>query len=212
MAIAPVPEAVAVAVFAKAPIAGYAKTRLIPQLGAGGAAALQERLIARALAMAAAAGIGPVTLWCAPDAEHPFFQEAARRPALALAVQPEGDLGCRMLAAFEAAGQPLVLIGIDCPVLTAADLREAAHALRAGADVAIAPAEDGGYGLIAARQALPCLFDDMPWSTDRVATVTMERARAAGMRVAMLRTIWDVDRPADLNRAEGLFRGLTSEL
>ena len=73
------PDAVAVAVFAKAPVAGYAKTRLIPRLGAEGAAALQNVLIDRAVATALAARIGPVALWCAPDAKHPCFQEAARR-------------------------------------------------------------------------------------------------------------------------------------
>ena len=93
----------AVAVLAKAPIPGYAKTRLIPLLGPEGAARLQGRLIERALATAVAAGIGPVTLWCAPDAEHPFFQRAPGARGVALAAQPDGDLGARMLAAFEAA-------------------------------------------------------------------------------------------------------------
>lgn len=200
MAIAPASEAVAVAVFAKAPVAGYAKTRLVPCLGAEGAAALQERLVAHALATAVAAGIGPVTLWCAPDAGRPFFQDIARRTGVALAAQPEGDLGARMLAAFEAAGRPLVLIGTDCPVLTAADLRAAAAALGGRADVAMAPAEDGGYGLIAARRPFPFLFADMPWSTDQVAALTDARARNAGLKLTLLQTIWDVDTPADLER------------
>src|SRR5687767_4067016 len=101
-----------VAVLAKAPIPGYAKTRLIPLLGEIGAARLQEKLIERALATASAAAIGPVTLWCAPDDTDRVFREAARRHRVRLAVQPGGDLGERMLATFRAArGERLVLIG-----------------------------------------------------------------------------------------------------
>ena len=199
----------AVAVFAKAPIPGYAKTRLIPALGAEGAAALQERLTARAVATAVAAEIGPVTLWGAPDAKHPAFSHLARRYAVDLQPQESGDLGARMLAAF-ARLQPraLVLIGSDCPSLTVEDLREAARALEVGADIALCPAEDGGYGLIAARRAWPTLFEGMPWGTDRVAELTRERVATAGLSLALLRTIWDVDAPADHERLlrEGLLK------
>jgi len=121
------PEA-AVAVFAKAPVPGFAKTRLIPALGAAGAARLQEGLTGRAIETALAAQIGPVTLWCAPDAGHPFIEQLRRRCPMALADQPEGDLGARMLAAFAAAGRRLVLIGADCPCLEPHDLRAAATA------------------------------------------------------------------------------------
>ena len=193
------PEA-AIAVLAKAPIPGFAKTRLIPLLGAEGAARLQERLIERALATAVAAGTGPVALWCAPDDTHACFREAAWRHGVGLVVQPAGDLGARMLAAFNAAvGKPLVLIGTDCPVLSPGDVRNAA-ALLTGADVVIAPAEDGGYGLIAARRPLPKLFERMPWGTDRIATLTRERALASDIRLAELRSIWDVDTAADFQR------------
>jgi rSAM/selenodomain-associated transferase 1 len=196
----------AVAVLAKAPVPGFAKTRLIPLLGEEGAARLQERLIERAVATAVAAGIGPVTLWCAPDDADACFRRAASCRQVRLAVQPEGDLGERMLAAFRAAsGAGLVLIGTDCPVLDPGDLREAA-ALLSDADVAIAPAEDGGYGLIAARRPVPGLFDDMPWGSERVAALTRERAVAHGVSLAELRTVWDVDTPADFERlcASGL--------
>ena len=191
----------AVAVLAKAPVAGFAKTRLIPLLGAEGAARLQERLIRRALATAHEAAVGRVTLWCAPDTGNPFFREAARRHDIDLAVQPAGDLGVRMLAAFRAApaGRALVLTGTDCPVLTAADLQQAV-ALLSDADVVMAPAEDGGYGLIAARRSIPELFERMPWGTDRIAALTRKRARSCGLRLAELRTIWDVDTAHDFER------------
>jgi rSAM/selenodomain-associated transferase 1 len=185
-----------VAILAKAPIAGYAKTRLIPLLGPEGAAHLQARLVARAVATARAAELGPLTLWCAPDCSHPSFAELG----VALRPQAEGDLGTRMLAAFGAAGAALVLIGSGCPVLAPDDLRDAAAALD-GADVAIAPAEDGGYGLIAARHPQPQLFSDMPWSTPAVADVTRARAAAAALRLVELREIWDIDTAADYHRA-----------
>lgn len=194
---------VAVAVFAKAPVPGFAKTRLIPLLGEAGAAALHERLVERALVTACEAALGPVTLWGAPDGNHPFFGRAASRwTSIALASQPGGDLGARMLAAFAAAtpASALVLIGTDCPVLTPDDLCDAADALRQGADTVIAPAEDGGYGLIGARRPIPNLFVGIPWGTDQVAALTRGRANAAGIRLEELRTVWDVDTPDDCRR------------
>mgnify|MGYP000541159985 CR=1 FL=1 len=88
----------AVAILAKAPIPGLAKTRLIPHLGAEGAAVLQAWLLQRTLSTAHAANLGPVTLWCAPDRSHPAFAEAAAQ-GVALAEQPAGDIGQRMQAA-----------------------------------------------------------------------------------------------------------------
>jgi len=128
-------EPVAVAVLAKAPIAGFAKTRLIPVLGADGAARLQASLIERALATACAAGIGPVTLWATPDENHPALQAIGARFPLALARQCDGDLGARMLAALAAAGGPALVIGTDCRALTSEHLGTAADILRRGIDV-----------------------------------------------------------------------------
>ncbi|MCW5746482.1 MAG: DUF2064 domain-containing protein, partial [Alphaproteobacteria bacterium] len=140
-----VPEAIAIAIFARAPVAGQCKTRLIPALGAEGAAALQRRMIERAVACALRAETGPVSLWCAPDITHPLFAALARDGSVALRPQPADDLGQRMLAAFRAqpAGQPLLLIGSDGPALTAEHLRACAAALRAGDDAVFLPTEDG---------------------------------------------------------------------
>src|SRR5215467_14599348 len=100
------PEPIAVAILAKAPLPGFAKTRLAPALGADGAAALQGRLIERAVDTARAANIGPVTLWAAPDQDHPAFQTLAALFGVTLSRQPDGDLGDRMLAALDVAGGP----------------------------------------------------------------------------------------------------------
>jgi uncharacterized protein len=190
---------VAVAILAKAPVAGFAKTRLIPVLGAGGAAALQARLIARAVVTACAAAIGPVTLWATPDEDHPAF--AALRPhGIALARQGDGDLGARMLAAIAAANGPSVVIGTDCPVLTSEHLRGAADVLRGGTDAVVIPAEDGGYALIGMRAPEPALFSAMRWSTPDVMGETRRRLRALGLSWQEPVTLWDVDVPEDLER------------
>src|SRR5215470_17906082 len=115
-------EPVAIAVLAKAPLPGFAKTRLIPALGADGAAQLQARLTARAVATARAAATGPITLWAAPDTTHASFRALAADGGVALAPQGGGDLGARMLAASSATDGPCLVIGTDCPALTAAHL------------------------------------------------------------------------------------------
>lgn len=192
-------EPVAVAILAKAPVAGFAKTRLIPVLGADGAAALQARLIARAVATACAAAIGPVTLWATPDEAHPAFV-AMRAHGIALARQGDGDLGARMLAAIAAANGPSLVIGTDCPVLTPDHLRTAADILRGGADAVVVPAEDGGYALIGMRAPEPSVFSAMRWSTPDVMDETRRRLRALGLSWQEPVTLWDVDVPADIAR------------
>ena len=192
---------VAVAVLAKAPLAGFAKTRLIPVIGAESAALLQARLIERAVATASAAGIGPVTLWATPDASHPTFR-AIRARGIALAHQGDGDLGARMLAAIAAATGPVLVIGTDCPALTSGHLRAAAGILRSGADAVVIPADDGGYVLIGMRHAQPTLFSDMRWSTPGVMDETRRRLKALGLTWQEPVTLWDVDVPEDLERLE----------
>ena len=125
------PDRVDIAVMAKAPIAGFAKTRLIGALGAAAAARLHRRLAIQAARTAVAAGLGEVTLWCAPDPAHRFFRALAAGLGVGARAQPAGDLGERMLAAFAAqpAGIPLALIGTDCPALAATHLQAAADAL-----------------------------------------------------------------------------------
>lgn len=193
---------VQVAVFAKAPVAGLAKTRLIPALGPRGAARLQRQLTRDTLRMALGAGLGPVTLWCAPDARHRFFRALEACAGVACRTQPEGDLGRRMHAAFEwhCADGPLLVIGTDCPPLAPAHLRQAAHALLGGADAVFQPAEDGGYVLVGLRQPQPALFSGIAWSTEAVMAQTRQRAQATELRVVELQTLWDLDRPADLAR------------
>jgi hypothetical protein len=191
-----------IAILAKAPVPGLAKTRLIPSIGAHAAAVLQERLTERAVATALAAKIGRVTLWCAPDPGHASFRELLTRNAMTLKRQPEGDLGARMLAALQAGAGPTLVIGSDCPALTPTHLRAAADALRDGADVVLIPAEDGGYVLIGARAPQAELFSGIAWGTASVLAETRARIEALGLTARELAPLWDVDTESDLMRLE----------
>jgi rSAM/selenodomain-associated transferase 1 len=188
-----------VIVFAKAPVAGAVKTRLIRALGAVGAARLHERLVDRTLATACAAGLGPVALACAPDRSHPFFVSRSARFEFSLTEQGAGDLGERMHRALEA-GLPALIIGADCPAMTPEYLREAAAALAVGVDAVLGPAEDGGYVLLAARRVHPEVFAHIRWGGPDVMEEQRARLRALGWRWSELAPLWDVDRPGDLAR------------
>lgn len=195
-------RSVQIAVLAKAPVAGLAKTRLIPALGAPAAARLQRTMTRQSVRCALDAGLGAVTLWCTPSATHRFFRALRRTTGVRCLVQPGGDLGQRMHTAFRlhCHDGPLLLIGTDCPALRPGHLRRAAHALVEGDDAVVCPAEDGGYVLVGLRTPQPALFDSMPWSTARVMADTRVRAQAAGLRLRELDTLWDVDVPDDLPR------------
>ena len=193
---------VAIAILAKAPIPGIAKTRLIPAIGAHAAAVLQERLTERAVATALAANVGPVTLWCAPDSTHTTFLKLVARSRITLMPQPDGDLGARMLAATAATGGPVLVMGTDCPALTDVHLRGAGNALRDGTDVVIIPAEDGGYVLIGMRSTQPAVFADIQWGTSTVLAETRARVIAHRLVFAERPPLWDVDTEIDLARLE----------
>ena len=201
-------EPVGIAVFARAPVPGACKTRLIPVLGADRAAELHHRMLERTIACALAADVGPVSLWCVPDTTHPAFAALTQAGRVELRLQTGSDLGARMLAGFVAqpAGVPLLLIGTDCPALTPDHLRACAACLRDGDDAVFLPTEDGGYFLVGLRAPQAALFDAMPWSTDRVMPETRRRLAYAGLRWREPATLWDIDTPDDLARlrASGL--------
>jgi rSAM/selenodomain-associated transferase 1 len=196
---------VSIAILAKAPIPGFAKTQLVATIGAHAAAVLQERLTERTVATAFAAGIGPVTLCCAPDPTHDSFLKMVARMKITLRPQPEGDLGAKMLAAMAGSTGPILVIGTDCPALTEAHLRSAATALRDGNDVVLIPAENGGYVLLGMRKAQPALFSDIALGKSTV--LSDMRARIVEQRLMLVERppLWDVDAEVDLARLEREF-------
>jgi len=194
-------------VFARAPVPGRAKTRLAPRLGAWRAARLQARLAERALATARRAGCGAVELHVTPARGHAFFRRWRNKFKVTLESQRGAELGERMHGAFVRSlrrHRRAVLIGSDCPELTPRDLRRAAGLLRGACDAVLAPAEDGGYGLIALRRASRALFEGLRWGGAEVYRDTVQRFAAHGVRWRALRTVWDVDRPEDLERLSAL--------
>lgn len=198
-----------VLVFTKAPQPGAVKTRLIPLLGDQGSATLQARLIEHTLTMARDAQMGRTELWCSPETGDPFLRSCATRYSVSLELQPNGDLGTRMLAAFSRtlrAAARAILIGTDCPALSARHLRSANHRLIRGDDAVFVPAEDGGYALIALARCEPDLFTSIQWGGPHVMSDTRSRLSALGWCWTELETLWDVDRPADYERllASGL--------
>jgi rSAM/selenodomain-associated transferase 1 len=192
-----------VIVFTKAPRPGAVKSRLIPLLGAEAAATLQARLIERTLSTACAAGVGPVELCCAPHTDDPFFTTCVSRYPISLAPQADGDLGARMTAAFTRAlldAGSVILIGTDCPALTALHLTQAAQALAGSSDAVLVPAADGGYVLIGLKRCDVLLFHNIEWGSATVMGATRERLRRLQWRWKELETLWDVDRPEDYRR------------
>lgn len=190
----------AILVFAKAPVAGHAKTRLIPALGAQGAARLAQRMLDKTLAAAVAAKIGPVTICCTPTTDHPAFARAVSRHGVMLADQGDGDLGARMHRGLSSALQThdaAIVIGTDCPALDGTFLQLAAQALQTSAAV-FAPATDGGYVLAGMTRPMPSLFDGIAWSTETVMAHTRDRLAQLCVAAVELPSMHDIDLPADL--------------
>lgn len=186
-------------VFAKAPRAGFAKTRLIPALGADGAAALATRLLMHALNQALQAEVGQVEL-CRTPMSDPLWQTLPLPDGLQVSDQEGGDLGERLARAAHRslqAGQPCILIGTDCPALDAPTLRELALHLNSH-DAVMAPASDGGYVALGLRRFVPTVFTNMAWSTEVVAQTTASRLLTAGLSVHQMPVLHDIDEPTDL--------------
>jgi len=188
-------------VFAREPIPGRVKTRLISALGAEGAASLYRDLLKLALAAAAALPDVRRELWC--DGAPPRGGVCARLAlefGMALRHQGDGDLGARMSLAMTEALQRThgaVLIGSDCPGYHVEYLSAALAALQ-DHDAVLGPAADGGYVLIGLRRPAPSLFTGIPWGTDAVLEQTRAALRHLGWTWAELPTLSDLDRPEDL--------------
>jgi rSAM/selenodomain-associated transferase 1 len=194
-------------VFAKGPQPGHVKTRLVPRLGAEGAAALHARLVKHTLATAKLAAFTHVELHGAP-ADDPFLRSCAAVHDVALVDQCAGDLGTRMHHAItNASGSgAVVLIGTDCVPLEPEHLTRAARSLWQGNDAVLVPVEDGGYALIGLARSDPRVFEGIAWGTSSVLHQTRRRLSELGWRWDELDTLWDVDTPADYERlvASGL--------
>lgn len=184
--------------FARYPVAGQCKTRLIPALGPEGAARLHRRLAEHVVGVLRQAGCPVVIAYT--GAKEADFREWLGAD-LTYVEQAEGDLTARLLPF--AARAPVIFFGADTPDLAPPHVAAAVAAL-ASHPVAIGPAEDGGYYLIAMREPRPELLIDMPWSTSEVLPETLRRLGTLGLAPMLLETLSDCDRPEDLDRWPGL--------
>ncbi|MGI8944205.1 MAG: TIGR04282 family arsenosugar biosynthesis glycosyltransferase [Qipengyuania sp.] len=177
-------------IFARWPEPGQVKTRLIPALGAEGAAALYRRMLRETVREARDSGLS-VSLRTTGAEPERFSQLLGGE--FAIEDQGEGDLGARMARV----APPAILVGSDCPELTAALIRRAAGALER-APAVIGPAHDGGYYLLGLARPMPFLFHAMEWSTGGVFEEAMRRFERHGVAPVVLPRLRDIDTPDDL--------------
>jgi len=188
-------------VFARAPVAGRVKSRLAETLGTGAALAAHVQLVEDTLARLVSIADVATELWL-DDVEDAGGRRWARQWQLPLRQQKGGDLGARMHHALQScldANAVGMVVGTDCPAIDAGYVQSAARALDSH-DVVLGPAQDGGYGLIGARRPVPELFRGIAWGSDAVLAQTLARAAVAGLDVAQLPQIWDVDTALDWRR------------
>lgn len=186
-------------VMAKAPVAGFAKTRLVPPLTHDQAAGLAEAMLCDMLARP---WPGFARHLCVSGASARFVE--AEAAGWQLSQQAAGDLGVRLdiasRAAFDAGAEAVAFLGTDAPDLPDSFLSELRAALADGADLVIGPATDGGYYTIATRSHQACLYADMPWSQPGLFDATIAAAAKAGLRTHRLPAWSDMDEVADLVR------------
>ena len=181
-------------IFAKAPVPGRVKTRLIPALGAEGAARLAADMLCETVNEALATG-WEVELWGEPDPAGWY-----EGPPVRLRAQGSGGLGARLAQATRQTldeASSVLLIGTDCPELDRSRLAAAAAAL-GPYDAVLHPTEDGGYALLGLKRFSATLFDDMPWSTAAVCDETRARIETLGWSLHVGDTLRDIDEPEDL--------------
>jgi rSAM/selenodomain-associated transferase 2/rSAM/selenodomain-associated transferase 1 len=201
----PVPD-VRVLFFAKSPIAGKVKTRFIPTLGEQGALALHKQLITLTWQRVTAGSDLAMELWLSETGQEAWFAHVCNTRSIY--VQQGNDLGQRMAHALNDAltrAELVLVIGADCASLDANYLQQAVSALRAGADLVIGPAEDGGYVLLGVKRQVPAgIFDNIDWGSDQVFSQTHKRLFESRVNWQQLPSRWDVDRPEDLMRLQSL--------
>ena len=188
-------------VFAKAPIRGFVKTRLITELGEKTATDVYVELLEHTLQVALSAHY-KAQIWCAPSQQHEFFQHYAQEEGFVLKDQSDCGLGERMQLALKQGLEEydeVVLIGADCPVMRAEYLTRAFEAL-GSSDVVLGPAEDGGFVLIACRKIDEKMFDGVRWGSSTVLEQTLDALTKVELSSQLLPVLWDVDTPADVRR------------
>ena len=193
-------------VMLKAPVAGRVKTRLAEAIGPDAACLAYRQLVETLFARLADAG--PISVHYAPgDTPTEKVMRAWLGDGYRYVPQSNGDLGARMQSAVETAfakgARTAILLGGDCPYIDQMRVREVERRLERY-DAVIGPSVDGGYYLLGLRRPTPCLFQGIPWSTETVLKTTLARAENAGLSVALLDLLEDVDDVASWKRTQGV--------
>lgn len=189
-----------IALMAKSPILGKAKTRLQPRYSECFSLRLHSQLLDFILQQLTDGKVCPFQLWLAGSDEN-FYKQLPQWQSLQLKSQQGHDLGERMANAVKETCRDhyrgVILLGSDCPFIDSSYLHTACEMLQAY-DVVIGPATDGGYVLLGMNAEHPELFSDVEWGGDSVYAETLKRIRALGLSVAILPTLSDIDHPEDL--------------
>ena len=185
------PAEVTLLVIAKEPIPGKAKTRLSPAVGAVGAARLAEAALADTLAaVAAAAAVRGSRMLLALDGSPGAWLPSG----FEVVPQRSGGLGERLAGAFEDAGGPALLVGMDTPQLSAETVRSASEQLsEAGVDAVLGLADDGGWWALGLRTPDARAFDGVPMSESDTGAVQIQTLDALGLSTRRLGRMVDVD-------------------
>lgn len=203
------PEENRLIVFTRCPEPGRCKTRLIPALGADGAVAIHEALVEHTMAWIPSAvdeGIAVEVRYTGENLERLRMLCRGAVSRIRFELQHGEDLGCRMANAIDTAIQEraskVAIIGTDCPELNLASV-QAAFAHLDNRDLALGPAADGGYYLIALRKSAVELFQNIPWGGPTVLQETLGRAHNLNMTFELLPMLVDIDRAEDLGSWTG---------
>ncbi|MCK5667123.1 MAG: TIGR04282 family arsenosugar biosynthesis glycosyltransferase, partial [Thiotrichaceae bacterium] len=195
-------------IFARQPIIGQVKTRLIPVLGELGATQLYTRLLDHAINNVLAAKICPLEICITPESDMDYFFSQYNRQKLTLSRQSQGDLGDRMYQAMHLALQnysKVILIGSDCPFISRAVLVQSVTTLN-NHDMVFSPASDGGYVLIGAKNISAAVFENIQWSSEHVMSQSRQRLSAEQISWKELSVQHDIDVAADLNYLPDVLR------
>jgi len=196
----------ALLIFTRVPIPGQTKTRLIPLLGAQGAAEFHQTVLHSTLLKANVSDFETVEIWCATENNHPFLEQCELDYSCTIKIQQGKDLGERMHNATDTAlaeNAFVVLIGSDCPAITTDILNQSYQHLSNGKDAVLGPTKDGGYYLIGQKTSNSGIFQDITWGEGDVAERTRQNLTRLGLDFAELEELADIDTPEDYEKHIG---------
>lgn len=196
----------AIFIFAKAPIAGTVKTRLIPAIGADRACQLHHRLITMTVTNAVNSQLADVQLWVGSNPEHAAFIKLQQDHQIEIKTQQGANLGERMCHAMETGlktYRQVIIVGTDCPFIEKSHYDDSfTQLINKQRDSVIIPALDGGYVLIGLSRVDKTLFENINWGEEDVFSDTKKALETLNYDAYYPSPLADIDRPEDLSLLE----------